>query len=744
MRNRSVLLRFLTTVLAFCVMICVYAPVVFAENEAEEEQVVEHQAKQYEIAVVYDNSGSMYELNGKPEKMWCYAKYAMEIFASMLDYSAGDRLHIFPMWKVATDGSTPTLEYEKCAATAEDRIDISDVGDIDKINKMYTIIPQQTPFTPVQFAMDYLSQANGDAQKWLVVLTDGVFDGVSTESLQQQLLTYASRGVHVQYLAIGDEAKAIQGNPDAGLFANKSGGTDLKDTLVSICNTIFERHQLPDSALSGNNLKLDISMRKLIVFAQGKDAAIHSLQGADGSTASVISDSGRRTYSTMSAGGSIKNSAPYDDSLAGQVVTFDSCKQGSYLLDATGAEKVQVFYEPDVRIVTKLISSDGIELGEDDKAYSGEYTVRNEIVDRQTGDIVTDSPLLGKNIKYDCVMSLEDGTQVPFENGGKITLEKGDNARIAVEATYLDEYKIRNDDSRFAKGFSIEETSAHKLEVKIEDKQAWYELAKHEDWKPLRITILCDGQPLTAEQFAAANVSFAWEPKIVYSEERNAAENVWLVKPGYNEKGEYVKPDTGSYKLSVQAVLADEHGLDMIGKAECSIGIRLVPPYVIYAGIGILLLLLGLLLFLILNQKVLPKRMKGKIRFLFWDEPIEGSGNIARYNRKAATLEISSITPPGDMNAACNVMFSLYPVGKRYTPSKIRQFGIRDVTSAAPGVTGIKINHGRTYERTEEGRFRQGATRGPEKDSTIDYVGANITVEVFTETSRLECKFDQK
>ena len=36
--------------------------------------------KSYEIAVVFDNSGSMYD-----NQAWCRAKYAMEIFSSMLN-----------------------------------------------------------------------------------------------------------------------------------------------------------------------------------------------------------------------------------------------------------------------------------------------------------------------------------------------------------------------------------------------------------------------------------------------------------------------------------------------------------------------------------------------------------------------------------------------------------------------------------------------------------------------------------
>ena len=55
--------------------------------------------KSYEIAVVFDNSGSMYD-----NESWSRAKYAMEVFAAMLN--EGDVLKIYPMHPVTTDGKT--------------------------------------------------------------------------------------------------------------------------------------------------------------------------------------------------------------------------------------------------------------------------------------------------------------------------------------------------------------------------------------------------------------------------------------------------------------------------------------------------------------------------------------------------------------------------------------------------------------------------------------------------------------
>ena len=57
------------------------------------------------IAIVFDNSGSMYI---EKKQDWCRATYAMEVFASMLN--KGDVLTIYPMWPIEVDGKTYSME----------------------------------------------------------------------------------------------------------------------------------------------------------------------------------------------------------------------------------------------------------------------------------------------------------------------------------------------------------------------------------------------------------------------------------------------------------------------------------------------------------------------------------------------------------------------------------------------------------------------------------------------------------
>ena len=94
-RRISKVVSLLLTLLMLCGILLCAAPTVSADDAGYTKT-----RKSYEIAVAYDNSGSMY-LSGSTR--WSLAKYSMEIFASMLDYEAGDKLTIHPMHEVTVD-----------------------------------------------------------------------------------------------------------------------------------------------------------------------------------------------------------------------------------------------------------------------------------------------------------------------------------------------------------------------------------------------------------------------------------------------------------------------------------------------------------------------------------------------------------------------------------------------------------------------------------------------------------------
>lgn len=571
--------------------------------------------KNYDIAVVFDNSGSMYKPDNKGDsKAWCRAKYAMEIFASMLNYDK-DKLHIFPMWEVTTDGSQPSLGGSYAP------IEIKSKKDIDKISNLYTVRPSNTPFAPITEAYNYLKTSGAD-EKWLIVLTDGAFNqearGQSASiDLQKRLSSLSSTEIKVQYLGFGD-ATALNANEANNFFAKKSSDTSLKDDLIGICNSIFQRSVLPGNRLNGEKLNLDLSMKNVIVFAQGVNAKITSLKNSDGKEIAITLDSGQRKYSNIKATGC--ESAEVDTTLAGQVVTFDSCPKGEYTLTYSGADAIQIFYEPDVKIDVSLINGDGQKIEKPDDFVAGEYTITSKIVDASTGEDVTSHELMGKDVKLKTyVKTSKDSEYKEYTNGSKLVFEPDDRTEIYIEGEYLGKYKINSkDDPKLAwlfDGFSVEMPKADfKIEATVLQPQSWYILKDHNSWEPIKVTMMLEGQALTDEQMANTKLTVVSANGLKYRCEPILSESAYNIYIAQGESGEYFAPESGKYKLEISAVYTDEDGNGnssntVNAKFEIQEYSLLVRQLIIFGIVLLVLLILAVISLILHKIKVLPNHV---------------------------------------------------------------------------------------------------------------------------------------
>ncbi len=581
-------------------------------------------SKTYEIAVVFDNSGSMYN-----DQSWCRAKYAMEIFASMLDYSNGDVLKIFPMWEVTTDGTMPSSGGSYSA------IEIRNSADINKISNMYTVRPSNTPFAPVSEAFQAL-QASAAQEKWLIVLTDGKFNeegrGQSAAiDLQSRLSQLASSAVKVQYLGIGS-AEQLVSDESRFFYSMKSSDTSLKEDLINVCNTIFQRSVLPEKYINQNNIRLDLSMSNVIVFAQGADARINGLKGPDGNNAAIKLDSGQRRYSEISAGGSYTN-ASIDYSLAGQVITFGECPKGEYTLDCSGAEAIQVFYEPNVDISITMTNSDGQDVDyENEELSPGEYSMNYTLVDAITGDDVINSELMGNGVTFESKIRSSDGTETAFENGGTVELKPDDAAQIIIEGRYLEDYTISTEDDPSlipTLKVGLPEQQELNITASVEQLNSWYQLGKQSEWKPIRLKLDLGGEPLTDAQLETVELNLTLSEAIDYYIAPVQGESAFDVYIGQRGENEISEPERGRYEMSVSAVFTDEYGRQTSDEDGEVFEVRSYSfiwrwlKWVVAAGILILLILF------ILTRKAWPKRMYLKTRGQFNSINIGKRMNIA-------------------------------------------------------------------------------------------------------------------
>ena len=563
----------------------------------------------YEIAVAFDNSGSMYNTAA-----WCRAKYAMEIFASMLDYDKGDRLVVFPMWEVLTDGTkTGNGSYQPIMVTSK--------NDIDKIHNLFTVDAGETPFAPVREAYDYLQTVSGK-ERWLIVLTDGGFnqdarrrDGKENYNVDEQgeLEKLAGGQIRIQYLGFGTAAK-VKADPSRGLYSAQSTETSLQKDLVDICNRIFRRSELPASYLNGTTLTLDLSMGKLIVFAQGTNARIDSLTDANGREVRKTMDSGQRTYSTLSAGDAAYRNSPVDDTLAGQVVTFANCTAGTYTLSYSDAKNIQIFYEPDVDLSTQFLNADGsvvdVSSGE---VVCGDYMVRYGLIDRVTGEDVSNHPLLAVR-DFGCDVIVNGSQRIPVENGERITLDPDTEISFDYKGTFLENYTISASETAKTMKLKVVLPQSDVFTAELTADQRWFVKRTYDQWQPLRASFTLNGQPLTDEQMRALTAVVSADPELPLKVEWLSGQSACLIHVSRDDAGQFVDCNTGRFNIQLQGSFIDTYGREQVFSEKMLITIEEKEAIIVI--LWWLLILLAVLValivlyFLIGLIKKLPKRVQ--------------------------------------------------------------------------------------------------------------------------------------
>lgn len=580
-----------------------------------EESRIEKKETSYDIAVVFDNSGSMYK--DGPRNRWSYAKYAMGVFASMLDYKK-DKLTIFPMWSI-------THNSKKTGAT--NRLDITSSSDIEKLGYIYTPNPDYTPIDVCNRAKSYLDSSSKD-EKWLVILTDGGFtkkdlSSVTEKSVKDTINSFKRNGIKVHFLSFGESAKLYDIADNEKVFNNKSkNAEDLKDKLIDICNSIFQRNELESDFFNKNTgeINLEVSSNYLFVFAQGKSDGI-DLKNENGQQISISQSTTIRTDKdeTYSAGESPGKSINYTKlvrqyknklpNLTGTIVTFKNCPKGKYKLTGV-SEKVQVFYEPDV-YVDVAIKKDGKRLKQTDldKGLNPEdYEIEYALYDSKTKKPVPKAAKLNEKLKA----FVNDGNKTKeYNSGDKLQFEPEKNVDIEVKGDYLNgKYKISSNENESInlKGIKVfSEKEFYKVKVNVKQLAGLYTLMEHDGWRPIRVDITRDGKKLTEEELKDVKISFS--EKIPYSAKMLVNESAYEINIGKTKNGKYIEPKAGNYKVTASIKHADEHGREMTGSDSSGFRITPLPAWLVWLIWILAILLLIALIIFILNLPAWPARM---------------------------------------------------------------------------------------------------------------------------------------
>lgn len=580
----------MVVLLAACVS--VGTPTVYAAPKAEDSRA---------IAIVFDNSGSMYDAG---DQAWCRATYAMEVFASMLN--AGDILQIYPMHPITVGDK----EY-----TMEEPFQITDAAQASSIRDIFTEDAGGTPIESVDCAVAGLQTLQAD-KKYMVVLTDGGSfsknghglskDRTKTE-LDKRIQANAGISMTVMYLGIGSEA-CIPDTSESEYFVKKQAvnTADVLSTLTDMCNLIFGRDTLPKNHISGDTMDFDISMKKLIVFVQGDNISNLQIKPESGDSAGRLVSSRETKYSTKGAG---DYNSVADTSLQGMIVTYEDCAVGSYNIEYDGtATSVEVYYEPDADLEFIFTDSNGnnVDLN---CLYEGDYKVSFGMKDAKTGELIS-SDLLG-DPHYEGSYTINGERTVITHDGRSgevpITLKMNDTFEADLTVTYLSGYTISKNSTDFGwleGGVKVLAPPLGVFQTELMISEEYILIKKLEETPAFVVDLTIDGEKLTGEEFDAVTVTVDCDG-IAHTVTPQKADSRYLIQLEPTDGME-----EGDYRIRVDANYLDKADRAAEASDEGNVTLSNTPLWVKRTIGFVLLILVLLLLWIILHIKVMPKCMR--------------------------------------------------------------------------------------------------------------------------------------
>jgi len=526
------------------------------------------------IHIVYDDSGSMVRTRETRESPWTYldrwgqAKYAMEVFAAMLEER--DVMNVYYMSDFDTTAGGNINAPPKITIHGSE----SASARVAKIHNTVTRAAN-TPFDPVVKAYNDLKVSGADEQ-WLVILSDGFFNRLGGDwnydiDVNGILTRYANDSdVKIILLAIGDDAdlldmvRTIKPDPSIDYYMDHArNSNEILGKITTICNQIFNRNILRFSNVTRREFNFDIPMTELLVFAQGDNISINGIRG-DGSY--NPNETVNVRYSEV-AGTNFTNDANVivSRNLTGVVASFQNIPKGSYNLDITGAQTVEIYYKPSVNVDVRLYQN-GQEI-QTQNFVEGEYQIYYGIVN-ENGDFF-ESSLLGR-VDYEAVVE-NAGESYPVQSGGTINLKRGDFT-LNARARFLEINTAENTITRRV----LAEATPLDVEIKIPDDD--FTVTKLKDSGAFVVTVRHEGRLLSESQW----VSMAL-PEI----STNVDVNITDVRRGadvstfeFNIRridGDLRNTSTGDVKINVSAGLIFDEQL-CEGENSVTVNIKPAPP----------------------------------------------------------------------------------------------------------------------------------------------------------------------
>lgn len=391
----------------------------FSGIRAMDVRAADTAGKTREINIVYDDSGSMFE-----DTYWSEAKYAVEVFAAMM--GSEDTINIYQM----SDYNNPLV------LKGSKDVD-SNVRQVSNLNG-----ESSTPFGAVLSAADNLMLSDAD-DKWLVVFTDGWFDGDDDAAdWENTLLGYVGQNnVKVVFATIGYE-NPLRNEKREGFYPYQAGydpdmgRSTILERMTEIAARVFNYQSISLSGVGSGTVSFDadVPLSKIIAFAQGGGSGIGEVL-VDGSPLENFTERSAVVKvdknTKVPAGESIEklsiapdlNGIVYSASAKDENSPFPG---GNYSFTCK-TDNVQVFVEPGVLVEATLRNDAGesidLENSSSGSISEGEWTVDVQMVDPLTGQKVDPSKSdILRGARTDVVVKTDDGEAMEYENGDVISV----------------------------------------------------------------------------------------------------------------------------------------------------------------------------------------------------------------------------------------------------------------------------------------------------------------------------------
>lgn len=224
------------------------------------------------VSLVFDDSGSMLEGD-----KWISANYALQAMAALMN--TGDSLYVTPMTKYKHSFEIDLKDPEQA---------------VKKIRSDYADPQQGTPIQAVTTAYEQLTRMKGEessAQYWLIVMTDGAFDGdirTTLNGYKGDQMPNGS-GLHIDYIRISPDAgpgsNDVDDDPSADFFAYYAKPDGITDTMAQIANQISGRLPLDGSDIQTVDdrtirIHTDLPAYSISVLSQNSEAKVSSCSDA--------------------------------------------------------------------------------------------------------------------------------------------------------------------------------------------------------------------------------------------------------------------------------------------------------------------------------------------------------------------------------------------------------------------------------------------------------------------------------